>query len=64
MRLKVGFASSCDRKRLKSVVTDFTGISAPYEAPKKPEVHLNTNEKSVEDSVKTLVDYLQSRNIV
>jgi adenylylsulfate kinase len=44
--------------------TDFTGISAPYEAPPKPEVHIRTDQTSVDDAVKQLVAYLQDNNIV
>lgn len=32
----------------------FTGISAPYEAPKNPDILLNTNNVSVEESVKII----------
>lgn len=44
--------------------TDFTGISAPYEAPEKPEAHVNTNNSSVDDCVKQLIDYLKSQSII
>jgi adenylylsulfate kinase len=39
-------------------IPEFTGISAPYEAPEKAELVLDTNGQSVEESVGRLVGYL------
>lgn len=47
-------------KRARSgEIPNFTGISAPFEAPENPEVVLKSGEKSVEDCVKTLIKYLE-----
>jgi adenylylsulfate kinase len=40
-------------------IPEFTGISAPYEAPENPEVVLDTNTQSIEESVAQLVAYLE-----
>ncbi len=42
-------------------IPEFTGISAPYEVPEKPEVVLDTNERSVEESVSELIGYLEEK---
>ncbi len=42
-------------------IPEFTGISAPYEEPEKPEVVLDTNTQDVEASVAQLVDYLEQK---
>jgi adenylylsulfate kinase-like enzyme len=42
-------------------IPEFTGISAPYEAPENPELVLDTNEKSVEESVEAMLRYLDKR---
>jgi len=39
-------------------IKDFTGISAPYEEPEKPEIHIRSDKQSVEESVKTIVEFL------
>jgi len=39
-------------------IKDFTGISAPYEPPVKPEVELLTNESDVNDCVGKILEYL------
>ena len=43
---------------------DFTGISAPYEPPEAPEVHLPTDQQTVDELVDRLVDALRRRGIV
>ena len=37
----------------------FTGISAPYEAPEKPEIELHTDKMAVPESIVRIMDYLQ-----
>ena len=45
-------------------IKDFTGISAPYEEPLKPEVVLDTNGQTVDQSVAALVAYLQKNGFL
>jgi len=45
-------------------ITDFTGISSPYEAPEKPEIEINAGELSVEETVKELVLKLRQYNVI
>src|SRR3954470_18381276 len=40
-------------------IKEFTGISAPYEAPTNPEIELRTDQLSVAESVARILDYLQ-----
>jgi adenylylsulfate kinase len=40
---------------------EFTGIDSPYEAPEKPEIHLQTDRSSVEECVGQIVAYLRER---
>jgi len=40
-------------------IPEFTGISAPYEAPAQPEVELRTDHLSVAESVAKILEYLQ-----
>jgi adenylyl-sulfate kinase len=39
-------------------VKEFTGISAPYEPPTKPELHLHTDRTSVAEAVAEILDFL------
>jgi bifunctional enzyme CysN/CysC len=42
-------------------IAEFTGISAPYEAPAAPEVTIDTGVSNVDQSVATLFDFLSDR---
>jgi len=43
-------------------ILDFTGISAPYEAPENPELTIDTGAMDIEDSLDMIVDYVE-RNV-
>ena len=42
----------------------FTGIDDPYEAPEKPELHLHTDQQTIEESVRAVYELLQSRGML
>ena len=46
-------------KARRGEIPEFTGISAPYEEPLRAELVLDTNRQSVEQSVSSLVAYLE-----
>ena len=52
------------KKARAGEIKDFTGISAPYEAPEKPEITIRTDQLSVEDCVRKIVDYLAEQGLV
>jgi len=41
-------------------IAEFTGISAPYEAPESPEICLKTAELTVEESADRIIGYLRA----
>ena len=45
-------------------IKEFTGISAPYEAPLKAELTIRTHAQSLDESVKQVLGALESRGIV
>jgi len=49
------------KKARAGEIPEFTGISAPYEEPEKPELVLDTANQSVEESVVALVRYLEEK---
>jgi adenylylsulfate kinase len=49
------------KKARAGEIPEFTGISAPYEAPESPELILDTNRQSVEESVSQLIEYLDAK---
>lgn len=44
-------------------IKEFTGVSAPYEPPEKPEVHVRTDQLSVAECVAHIMDYLKISHI-
>ncbi|MFC1673852.1 adenylyl-sulfate kinase [Pseudomonadota bacterium] len=46
-------------KAREGVIKDFTGISAPYEAPEAPELVVDTGTLTLEESVDMIVDYVE-----
>ena len=52
------------KKAREGVIKEFTGISAPYEKPEKPEIHLRTDQLSVEESVQSIISYLGQHNYI
>ena len=47
------------KKARAGQIPEFTGISAPYEAPEKAEVIVHTDKLSLEQTVDALVEYLE-----
>jgi adenylylsulfate kinase len=52
------------KKARAGEIKEFTGISAPYEAPENPEIHIKNVDLSVEDAVKQIVEYLESKGLL
>ena len=44
-------------------ITDFTGISAPYEVPSQEQLHIDTAQLTIEQAVQNLLCALQSRMV-
>ncbi len=48
----------------KGQIQEFTGISAPYEAPLNPEVVINSGQVSIHEAVVVIVDFLLAHGII
>lgn len=47
------------QKARAGLIKGFTGIDDPYEAPENPELEIRTDQMSVEDSARRIVEYLR-----
>lgn len=47
------------KKARAGVINDFTGIGSAYEAPESPELHLDTDGKSVRQCLDEITEFLQ-----
>ncbi|KAG5643605.1 Adenylyl-sulfate kinase [Asterophora parasitica] len=52
------------KKARAGEIKDFTGISAPYEAPESPEIHIKTHENDVTESVRIITEYLVANQYI
>jgi adenylylsulfate kinase len=51
-------------KAIAGEIKEFTGISDPYEEPTSPELTVNTENESPEESAARVVGYLEQRGLV
>lgn len=52
------------KKARAGEIKEFTGISAPYEAPESPEIVLDSDNKGVEQLAREVISWLEARGIV
>lgn len=52
------------KKARAGEIKGFTGIDDPYEAPQAPEVHLNSDQMSLEEEVDILLAELEKRGVL
>ncbi len=51
-------------KARQGIIKEFTGISAPYEAPEEPEIRLKTGTTTVSECVRTIMEYLTEKKYI
>ena len=49
------------KKARKGEISNFTGISSPYEAPAKPEIHLQTDRMTIEEAAEQVIRYMRKK---
>ncbi len=52
------------KKARAGEIPEFTGISAPYEAPENPEIHLHTDQATLEENVSKILQYLEEHHLI
>lgn len=52
------------KKARAGEIKNFTGIDDPYEAPESPEIHLRTDRMTLEQEVRTILEYLHDNDII
>jgi adenylylsulfate kinase len=62
----------CERRDVKGLyakarageIKEFTGVSDPYEAPENPELVIDTESQTPEESAQQILDYLEERELI
>ncbi|MCK0471461.1 adenylyl-sulfate kinase [Alkalihalobacillus sp. APA_J-10(15)] len=52
------------KKARAGEIPSFTGISSPYEEPESPELIIDSDQLSVEESIETIITYLKENEIL
>jgi adenylylsulfate kinase len=52
------------KKAKSGEIKEFTGISAPYEEPLKPEIVLDADTMTIEEEVEMVINYLKEKKII
>lgn len=52
------------KKARAGEIKNFTGIDDPYEAPLKPEIHLHTDQMTLEEEVEIILNYLEANGFL
>ncbi len=47
------------RKALDGVISNFTGVSDPYEPPKRADIVVHTDQQTIEESTRRILDWLE-----
>lgn len=59
----------CERRDVKGLyakarrgeISDFTGVSAPFEAPENPDIEIDTTHADIDECVRRIMDHLTRR---
>lgn len=52
------------KKARAGEISGFTGLDAPYEVPRDPEVHLQTENLTVDEAANRVISYLEDQHIL
>lgn len=52
------------KKARTGEIPEFTGISAPYEEPRNPEITIDTEQLDVKDAVRQILNYLEEHQYI
>ncbi len=63
---------ACEKRDRKGVykkarageISEFTGISAPYEEPENPEITVHTDRETIEEDVNKIISYLEKNEFL
>jgi adenylylsulfate kinase len=51
-------------KAFRGEIANFTGVSDPYEAPVNPDIHVETHQETLDESVDKIIVWLEENNFI
>ena len=52
------------KKARAGEIKNFTGIGDPYEEPESPEIHLHTDQMTLDEEVEIIIGYMEEKGII
>jgi len=52
------------KKARTGEIKNFTGLDDPYEAPQNPDLVVDTEKQSLDESAQSIIDFLKSKNLL
>jgi len=52
------------KKARAGEIKNFTGLDDPYEAPQNPDLVIDTEKQSLDESAQTIINFLKSKNLL
>jgi len=52
------------KKARAVIITEFTGISAPYEEPENPEIRLDNSKQTVDECATMVIAFLEKKGVI
>jgi adenylylsulfate kinase len=52
------------KKAREGLISDFTGIDAPYEIPSNPDLSINTSSLTINESIDLIVKFLREHHFI
>ncbi|MCP4425000.1 MAG: adenylyl-sulfate kinase [Chloroflexi bacterium] len=52
------------KKAINGEIPNFTGISDPFEAPENPDIHVRTDQQTVEESAQYIMGILEEKGLI
>jgi len=52
------------KKARAGQIKNFTGLDDPYEEPQNPEIIVDTEKQTLDESVQTIKNYLKDKNLI
>lgn len=49
------------KKARAGEISNFTGISSPFEAPENPDIHIRTDQENIQEATQKVVSYITSK---
>ena len=51
-------------RAMKGEIQNFTGVNDPYEKPEQPDIRVDSDNESAEESAQRIIAFLEQKNLI